>query len=185
MSQVIKRQKNQNRRRDINFFSRVIFIVDIVNGLEIDKKCAIKPVSALSSIFGTFVRTHPINLKLYQNIKDINLTKNHEKKLPIFLAFSPKWPFENSKFAKISKITTISKFSKRHENFFCWVLFIMDFEYELRIDKNYEILPISAIPATFGTFAKTYPITLKLYQNMKHVIFNKNHGKKLAIFMVI
>ena len=95
---------------------------------KLTKKCAIKPVSALSSIFGTFVRTHPINLKLYQNIKDINLTKNHEKKLPIFFAFSPKRPFENSKFAKISKITTISKFSKRHENFFCWVLFIIDFE---------------------------------------------------------
>ena len=47
-------------------------------------------------------------------------------------------------------------------NFSHWVIFIIDFEYELRIDKNYEILPMSVIPATFCTFAKTYPITLKL-----------------------
>ena len=46
--------------------------------------------------------------------------------------------------------------------FFHRVIFIVDFEYELRIDKNYEILPMSAIPATFCTFAKTYPITFKL-----------------------
>ena len=79
-------------------------------------------------LFGTFVRTHLINLKLCQNIEDINLIENHEKKLPIFLAISPKWPFENSKIAKISKITKISKLSERHENFFRRVIFILDFE---------------------------------------------------------
>ena len=78
--------------------------------------------------FGTFVRTHHINLKLCQNIEDIILTKNHEKKLPIYLEISPKWPFENSKIAKISKITKISKLSERHENFFRRVILILDFE---------------------------------------------------------
>ena len=58
------------------FFLKVIFVVDFEDGLEIDKNFAVWPVSARSSIFGTFVRTHPINLKLYQNIENINLTKN-------------------------------------------------------------------------------------------------------------
>ena len=65
------------------------------------------------------------------------------------------------------------------------VIFIVDFEYELRIDKNYEILPVSANSSIFGTFARTHPITLKLYQNIKDVILIKNNEKKLAIIMVI
>ena len=36
-------------------------------------------MSALSSIFCTFVRILPIDLKLYQNIDVINSTKNHGK----------------------------------------------------------------------------------------------------------
>ena len=97
----------------MKFFSCGNSVVDLAEkGLEIDKNFAVYPVNALLSIFSTLVRTHPINLKLYQNIEDINLTKDHEKKLPIVLAISPKWPFENSKIAKISKITKISKLSE-------------------------------------------------------------------------
>ena len=38
-------------------------------------------MSAISAIFGTFARTHSISLKLYQNIEDIIVIKNHEKKI--------------------------------------------------------------------------------------------------------
>ena len=78
-----------------------------------------------------------------------------------------------------------SKSSERHENFFPGVFFVVDFESELRIDKNFSIQPVSAISAIFRTFARTYPISLKLYQNREDVILIKNHEKKLAIFMAI
>ena len=55
------------------------------------------------------------------------------------MAISPKLPFEISKIAKISKIRKISKVFERHENFFHSVIFIVDFEYELRIKKNFAI----------------------------------------------
>ena len=124
--------------------------------------------------FGTFVKTHPINLKLCQNIEDIILTKNHEKKMPIYLAISQKWPFENSKIAKISKITIISKLSERDENFFRREIFIVDFEYELRIKQNFEIKPVGANLSIFRTFASYYPIT----HNIENAILNNNQGKK-------
>ena len=41
MSQVVKRQKIQNRRRDMNFSPKVIFVVDFENDLEIDKNFAV------------------------------------------------------------------------------------------------------------------------------------------------
>ena len=41
MSEVVKRQKIQNRPRDLNFFFRVIFIVDFKYNLRIDKNYAI------------------------------------------------------------------------------------------------------------------------------------------------
>ena len=72
--------------------------------------------------------------------------------MPIYLAISQKWPFENSKIAKISKITKISKLSERHEISFLKVIFIVDFEYELSIDKNFEIQPVSANSSIFGLF---------------------------------
>ena len=69
--------------------------------------------------------------------------------------------------------------------FFHRVIFIVDFEYDFRSDKIYEIQLVSAISAIFGTFARTHPITLKLYQNIEDVILIKNNEKKLAIIMVI
>ena len=57
-------------------------------------------MSTLLSIFGTFVRTHPINLKLYKNTEDINLTKNHEKN---FSSELPKLTLEL--FLKLWKFT--------------------------------------------------------------------------------
>ena len=47
-------------------------------------------------------------------------------------------------------------------NFFSWGNFV-DFEYELRIDKSYEIKPVRAISAIFGALSRTYPINLKLH----------------------
>ena len=61
--------------------------------------------------------------------------------------------------------------SKNHENFKSvlatwnfshWVIFIIDFEYELRIDKNYEILPMSVIPATFRENVSDHSQTTKI-----------------------
>ena len=74
---------------------------------------------------------------------------------------------------------TSRKFEKfrRHEIFFPCGIFIVDFEYELRIDKNFSIQPVSAHSSNFGTFAGTYPITLKLYQNIEGVILIKNQEK--------
>ena len=57
------------------------------------------------------------------------------------------------------------------------VIFILNFKYDLKIHKNYAIKPVSAISAIFGTFARTHPITLKLYQNLEGVILNKYHEK--------
>ena len=51
----------------------------------------------------------------------------------------------------------------------------MDFIFELRIHKNFAILPVSAISGISGTFARTYPITLKLNQNIEDFILIKNH----------
>ena len=84
------------------FFHRVIFIVDFESELKIDKKFVIYPVSAISAIFCTFARTYPITLKFHQNIKDVILIKNHEKKFARNMVNQPKLQFENSKIAKIS-----------------------------------------------------------------------------------
>ena len=97
--------------------------------------------------------------------------------MPIYLAISQKWPFENSKIAKISKITKISKLSERHENFFRRVILILDFEEELKIDQNFAISPVSANSSIYST----YPITLKLYQNIENAIINNNHKKMASI----
>ena len=82
-------------------------------------------------------------------------------------------------------MTKILKWSERHEIFFHGVIFIVDFESELRIDKNFSIKPVSANSSIFGTFARTHPITLKLYQNIEDVILIKNNEKNMAIIMVI
>ena len=96
-------------------------------------------MGANSSIFGTFARTYPISLKLNQNIENVILIKNQEKKLAIIMAIWPKLAFKIKKIGQISKIAKISKVSERHEIFFHGVIFIVDFEYELRFDKNYAI----------------------------------------------
>ena len=71
--------------------------------------------------------------------------------------------------------------SQKHKKFFHRVIFIVGLEYELEIDENYAIKPVSALPVIFGTFARNYPITFKLFQNIEGVILIKNK-KKLAIF---
>ena len=86
-------------------------------------------------------------------------------------------PFEISKIGKISKIAKISKASWRPEFLFSRVIFIVDFEYDLRIDKKFSIKPVGANLSIFRTFARTYLITLKLYQKIKDVILIKNHEK--------
>ena len=73
----------------------------------------------------------------------------------------------------------------RHENFFLRVIAIVDFKNVLRIQKNFAFLPVGANSSIFGTFAWTYLITLKLYQNKEDIILNKNHEKKFSIFLVI
>ena len=78
--------------------------------------------------------------------------------MAIFKTIWQKLPFGISKIGKMSKITEISKVSQRHEVFHI-VIFTVDFGYNLRIDKNYAILPVSAILATFS---RTYSINLKL-----------------------
>ena len=65
-------------------------------------------MGAHSSIFGTFAMTHPITSKLYLNIEDIILNKNHEKKLANILAIKPKLPFKISEIGKITKILKVS-----------------------------------------------------------------------------
>ena len=39
---------------------------------------------------------------------------------------------------------------------------------------------MSANPSIFGTFARTYPITLKLHQNIEDVILIKTHEKNIG-----
>ena len=58
-------------------------------------------MSANSSIFGSFVRTRPINLKLYQNIEDVIFIKNHEEKFAIFMAIKPKITISAEDFFEI------------------------------------------------------------------------------------
>ena len=106
-----------------------------------------------------------------------NDQKSREKVANIFGHFV-KLPFEHPKIAKISKITKISKLSERHENIYS-VIFIVDFEYALTIDKNFAIYPVSANSSIFCTFARTHPITLKLYPNIEDVIFIENREKNL------
>ena len=55
------------------------------------------------------------------------------------MAIQLKLPFEISKIDEISKFSKISKVSQGHKNFFPRVIFIGDFEYDLRIDKNFAI----------------------------------------------
>ena len=72
--------KCQNRPKNLKFFlPRVIFIVVGESDVRFYKNFSIKPVCALSSIFGTFAMTHPITLKLYQNIENIILKKITQK----------------------------------------------------------------------------------------------------------
>ena len=47
--------------------------------------------------------------------------------------------FENAKLSGISKSAKISKLSERHENFFARVIFVMNLENDLKIDKNFAI----------------------------------------------
>ena len=86
--------------------------------------------------------------------------------------------FTASKFK--SWITKISRWWKRHEIFLLMVISIIDFESELRIEKKFANKPVGGNLSTFGTFARTHPITLKLYQNIEEVIFTKNHEKKVG-----
>ena len=94
-------------------------------------------MSAISAIFGTFARTHPITLKLYQNIEKVLLIKNHEKKLAIIMIIWPKLAFEISKIGKISKIAKISKVSEfyvfKFQNPFLQILIFEKFRYFLRL----------------------------------------------------
>ena len=66
-------------------------------------------------------------------------SKITKKKLAIIMAIWPKLAFEIKKIGKISKIAKISKVSWRLEICFHGVIFIVDFGYELRFDKNYAI----------------------------------------------
>ena len=96
-------------------------------------------MSAISAIFGIFARTHSISLKLYQNIEYVILIKNQEKKLATIMAIRPKFAFEISKIVEILKIAKISKVSLRLESFFHRIIFVLDFENDVRFDKNYAI----------------------------------------------
>ena len=69
-------------------------------------------------------------------------------------------------------------------NFFSCCYFVVDFENDLRSDKNFAVQPVSAILSIFGSFASTHPMTLKLYRNIKMVIVDKNHGKKPKILAI-
>ena len=97
--------------------------------------------------------------------------------MAVLMAIYSKLSFEISKIGKISKITIISKLSERDENFFRREIFIVDFEYELRIKQNFEIKPVGANLSIFRTFASYYPIT----HNIENAILNNNQGKNGSI----
>ena len=66
------------------------------------------PVSAVSIIFGTFLRTHLIALKFYQKIKYDVLNRNHEKIAHIFghLIFQKEMFFSTSYYNVIEIVLT-------------------------------------------------------------------------------
>ena len=55
------------------------------------------------------------------------------------MAIRPKFAFEISKIVEILKIAKISKVSLRLESFFHRIIFVLDFENDVRFDKNYAI----------------------------------------------
>ena len=89
----------------------------------------------------------------------------------------PKLPFEISKIVKISKFTKISKVSQRHETFFLEQFSSQISNMGSELKNKTSIKPVDANLSIFGTFARTYPITLKFYQNIDGVIPIKNHEK--------
>ena len=89
------------------FLPRVIFIVDFKYKLRIKKNCILTRKRQFVH-FCTFVRTYPIPFKVYQNIEDIILIKNHKRIVNIFSHFA-KITIQNLEIANISKVTLRQK----------------------------------------------------------------------------
>ena len=89
-------------------------------------------------------------------------------------------PFGQNGHLKFRKFQKLAKFEMRRrgikicdETYFSKLIFIEAFKYDIKIDIFFSIKPVGAHSFIFDTFARTPPITRKLYQNIESFILEK------------
>ena len=137
-------------------------------------------MSANSSIFGTFARTHPISLKLYQNIEDVILIKNHEKKIGNnygHLAIIGIWNLKNwQNFKNCENFKSV----RETWNFFSWGNFHRRFRIWAQNWRKFRSLTRERLIVHFSSFFISGKITfffIKRAQKQLNSILKK---QKLA-----